>query len=234
MTMSVVQIDLCSGETLISNAGHEAPLLLKVMNEPNSKNKCDSLFVRGERLGFAPESQFETLKIQLDIGDTILIFTDGISEAVNSENKQFGERALKKLFNRLGSLPLMEIKTKMFEELKIFMGNEPQQDDITYVLLKWHHQLEKIDSPPSQVALPHPITEPAPVTSEAPIYNEASQRIISVPSPQNNDTKQQPEVKDLNTLAKDSLFAEEEVDTHYARIEESMGDDSDPSKGEAA
>lgn len=272
MTMAVVQMDLSSGETIISNAGHEAPLLLKTMNDPNSKNKCEPLFVRGERLGFSPESQFENLKVQLDVGDTILIYTDGVSEATNTENKQFGERAVKKLFNKLGTLPLAEIKTQLFEELKTFMGSEPQHDDITYVLLKWHHQLEKVIPTPAPIIapaavetislpetetktelpavnapnllpmviaemetpLPKPNIETEPPPPAATLYNEEPQSVILLPPIPVNEPEQQKPVKDLITLAKESSFADEEVDTHYTRIEDSFGNNNDPSEGEAA
>ncbi|MFM8314697.1 MAG: PP2C family protein-serine/threonine phosphatase, partial [Deltaproteobacteria bacterium] len=214
MTMSVLQIDLSSGKALLSNAGHEAPLLLKAPTTPEHKNKCEPLFVRGERLGFAPDSKFENLEVQLGIGDTVLIYTDGISEAVNLEKKPFGERGIRKLFNRLGSEPLPEIKTQLFKELKDFMGETEQQDDITFLLVKWHHQLES--------------QNPAPDS----LYNKGeSQRVISTPSPVLPPTEQK---ISLNELAKTSDFNEEEVDTHYSRIEDLENQDNDSSEGEAA
>lgn len=146
MTMAVIQIDLHSGETTISNAGHEAPLLLNAPTSSNSNPKSEPLFLRGERLGFSLESKFDTLKLQLSVGDTILIYTDGVSEAVNRQNKQFGERGIKKLFNKLGSDDLAKMKNQLYEELKIFMGTAPQLDDITYVLLRWKYKMEKIEA----------------------------------------------------------------------------------------
>ncbi|MFM8315425.1 MAG: PP2C family protein-serine/threonine phosphatase, partial [Deltaproteobacteria bacterium] len=146
MTMAVIQIDLHSGEAVISNAGHEAPLLLNPPNPSTANPKCEPLFLRGERLGFSLESKFETLKVQLSVGDTILIYTDGVSEAVNEQNKQFGERAIKKLFNKLGSDDLSKIKTQLYDELKTFMRTAPQLDDITYVLLRWKYRMDKIEA----------------------------------------------------------------------------------------
>lgn len=217
MTMSVVQLDLSSGELTLSNAGHEAPLLLRASNDPESKNKCEPLFVSGERLGFAPDSKFENFKTQLIPGDTLLIYTDGVSEAINADKKQFGERAIKKLFNRLGTQELVQIKTQLYEELKSFMGDIDQQDDITYVLLKWHHKIEKIE------------TES--LISQPTIYNEVVSRVISHEA--TNQKQEHPSVS-LIELAKKPDFTEEEIDTHYARIDETMKNPKDPSEGEAA
>lgn len=147
MTMAVVQVNLHTGETYFSNAGHEAPLLLKAPKSEEEKLKSEAVFVRGERLGFAPESMFEKIDVQLEVGDSLLIYTDGVSEAVNPEGKQFGERAIKKLFNKLGREPLTQIKDQLYSELKNFMSSAPQGDDITYVLFKWNHVMEKINPP---------------------------------------------------------------------------------------
>ncbi len=160
MTMAVIQVNLHTGEAILSNAGHEAPLLLKAPTPDNPKSKSEALFIRGERLGFSPNSIFERLTTQFNVGDTLLIYTDGISEAVNTEGKQFGERALKKLFNRLGSDPLPEIKNQIISELKEFMGSAPQMDDITYVLFKWNKIMEKISIQPSKAPIPVTIVPP--------------------------------------------------------------------------
>ena len=151
MTMAAIQIDLHTGEAVCSNAGHESPLLLKPeINLPDSqgtetsKARCEALFVRGERLGFSPDSKFERLNYPLQLGDSILIYTDGVSEATNTVGKQYGERAIKKLLNRLSGQPLTEINRELYSSVKEFMGEAPQLDDITYVLLKWNRMMEKI------------------------------------------------------------------------------------------
>lgn len=164
MTMAVVQIDLNSGQTWLSNAGHEAPLLLKAPKSDDEKLKSEAVFVRGERLGFSPDSSFEKIETTMELGDKLLIYTDGVSEAVNVEGKQFGERALKKLFNKVGLETLEVIKDQIYSELKSFMGMAPQQDDITYVLFKWNKIMEKIHTQATVkttlVEPPHPPSVP--------------------------------------------------------------------------
>jgi phosphoserine phosphatase RsbU/P len=144
MTMAVIQINLHTGEIVFSNGGHESPLLLRAETSPDVSSKSESLFVRGERLGFSHDSVFSTVKEQLSLGDSLLIYTDGVSEAVNPEGKLFGERAIKKLFNRIGNRSLKEVKDQIYAELKTFMDSQPQGDDITYVLIRWNKKSDNV------------------------------------------------------------------------------------------
>ncbi|MFM8268769.1 MAG: SpoIIE family protein phosphatase [Pseudomonadota bacterium] len=132
MTMSIAQLDLDTGLLTIANAGHEAPLHVK----PN-KSKVDALFVRGERLGFQGHTEYESLTVQLEPGDTILVYSDGISEANNPEGKIWGERALKKVFGSLANEPLETIKTSLVKSLDDFANGAIQKDDVTFVLFGW-------------------------------------------------------------------------------------------------
>lgn len=135
MTMSVAQLDLETGILTLANAGHEAPLHLKA--EPHKKPKAEALFVRGERLGFHPQTDYESLTVQLTPGDTVLIYSDGVSEAQNPSGAAWGERALRKVFSTSGNKTLSEIKQSVLSALETFAGGKPQQDDITFVLFGW-------------------------------------------------------------------------------------------------
>jgi len=195
MTMAVIQINLATGEMIFSNAGHEAPLLLKANKSGSDKTDCESLFVRGERLGFSRDSQFEKVTTQIELGDTLLIYTDGVSEAFNPEGKQFGERALKKILKRNGTSSLIEIKEQIYRDVKEFMGGTPQLDDITYVLVKWNKKMEKLPFQPTETQTTH---------------------------------------GEIQKLVKNTDFTEEEIDTHYARLENQDESQSGSSQGEAA
>lgn len=195
MTMAVIQINLSSGEMTFSNAGHESPLILKANKSGSDKRECESLFVRGERLGFSMDSQFEKITTQIDLGDTLLIYTDGVSEAVNPDGKQFGERALKKILKQSDGSSLTEIKDKIYSDVTKFMGGTPQLDDITYVLVKWNKKMEKLFVEPIQA--------------------ESTQGT-------------------MEKLAKKTEFTEEEIDTHYARLETQDEPNGDSTEGEAA
>jgi len=113
-----------------SNAGHDPPFLI------NSDKKVTRLTKGGTVLGFMEEYQFEEDSIKLNSGDTIIIYSDGITEALNEKNHEFGEeRLLAVLKENLKSTAELLIE-KVFEAVKIFVKDIPQSDDITIVVIK--------------------------------------------------------------------------------------------------
>jgi len=140
MTMCIVQIDLETGELLLCNGGHESPL--SVGKGGDKKTKAQVLFGRGERLGYNPEADYEIARYQLTIGDTILLYTDGVSEARNSEGKEWGERALKKAFSATATSPMTGMRDQIVESLNEHTQEAQQEDDITFVLVQWRRQVE--------------------------------------------------------------------------------------------
>lgn len=144
MTMCLIQLDLVTGELQIANAGHESPLLLKTGNAEGKKVKSEVLFSRGERLGFSADAKYTSIKQELKPGDTLLLYTDGISEAHNAEGKEFGERALKKVFAGNGVRDLSVMRDDLMAALKKHVQDAVQDDDITFVLLSWKKPLENV------------------------------------------------------------------------------------------
>lgn len=142
MTMCVAQLDLSSGALSIANAGHEAPLLVKSAQfspekSEGKKVKAEALFARGERLGFGAQSEYQSLTVQLEPGDTVLVYSDGISEAHNETGAMWGERNLKKTLASVGNMSLEKIKTSLIQAVETFTQGTPQKDDITFVLFGW-------------------------------------------------------------------------------------------------
>lgn len=150
MTMSIAQLDLESGELVLSNAGHEAPFRIGSANsaDPNAskRNRAEALFVRGERLGFQANSEYTNLSLQLSPGDTVLVYSDGLTEAQNSQKDIWGERAVKKTFASLSNLTLEEIKDGLLSKLEAFTEGSAQPDDVTFVLFGWKKPLVAKDS----------------------------------------------------------------------------------------
>jgi serine phosphatase RsbU (regulator of sigma subunit)/HAMP domain-containing protein len=151
MTMSVAQLDLDSGVLTLANAGHEAPFHVRPTKSLTAegklaKPKTDALFVRGERLGFQANSVYDSLTVQLEPGDTVLVYSDGISEANNHEGKIWGERALKNTFAALAHESLETIKSSLVKALDDFSQGATQKDDITFVLFGWKKIQERATS----------------------------------------------------------------------------------------
>lgn len=163
MTMCIVQLDLDSGDLLVCNAGHESPLVLRAASssptpataDKKEKIKAEVLFSRGERLGFSPEGNFEAVRHKLSPGDTIMLYTDGVTEAHDSQGKEWGERALKKTFAKGGARATEQIKRDIVEAVGAHMGGAEQGDDITFVLLKWKGKASfSLGASPAPVPVP--------------------------------------------------------------------------------
>jgi sigma-B regulation protein RsbU (phosphoserine phosphatase) len=74
--------------------------------------------------------------IALEPGDLYLFFTDGISEAMNNRDDLFGESRLGRLIETHAHLPSEELRERVLREIAAFVGDAPQHDDMTMILLK--------------------------------------------------------------------------------------------------
>src|SRR5207237_1358945 len=81
-------------------------------------------------------SLLEQVTIPLGVGDVVLLFTDGVTEAMNADGEPFGEERLAALVSEHGELPFEELRERILREIRAFVGNTGLHDDLTLVLLK--------------------------------------------------------------------------------------------------
>ena len=113
------------------NAGHNPPLLLR-----NSGTELICLDKSGIFAGAVDDFKYEKHEILLKEGDLLFLYTDGVTEAFNSSEEQFGEeRLLSVLKDGINKSP-REICESALISVKTWIGNETQADDITIVALK--------------------------------------------------------------------------------------------------
>jgi serine phosphatase RsbU (regulator of sigma subunit) len=86
----------------------------------------------GERF----EKLLEEVTLPLGIGDVVLLFTDGLTEAMNAAGEPFGEERLAALVEEHGDLPFEELRERILREIRAFVGGAGLHDDLTLVLLK--------------------------------------------------------------------------------------------------
>ena len=119
-------------ELSYSNAGHCYPLLLRagegVIEELRTKG--------GIPLGITEAGAFDRASVTLNKGDTIVIYTDGLMEAMNSAGEMYGEERLKKLILRGVDSSAEEMKNDILKDAFVFCDGEPLKDDITIMVLK--------------------------------------------------------------------------------------------------
>ncbi len=125
-------IDTLTGKVLYINGGHE-PVL--VIGKDGIKQ---SLKTTGPALGPIQGAEYKIKTIQLEPGDILFGYTDGITEALSETRNFYTRTRLEKIinngFDRSAKSFLETIKTDLFS----FIGNAPQSDDITMLAVKWH------------------------------------------------------------------------------------------------
>ncbi|GAH81132.1 unnamed protein product, partial [marine sediment metagenome] len=115
----------------LSNAGHNPPLLFH-----SSTGKCEELRIEGIALGAFAEARFQEKEIILRKGDVVVFYTDGVVEAIDNNNQQFGMERLIKIFHDKPYLQATQLVELIKKEVEQFTEGQPQFDDFTLVVLK--------------------------------------------------------------------------------------------------
>ena len=110
------------------NAGHNPPFRV-------NGAELELLTSGGIPLGMLPGSQYETGEVCLHVGDLIVLYSDGITEAGQNEGRDFGEERLKSLATAVRNLPLPDIQARIMGSVRAWTNNEPE-DDMTLVLVR--------------------------------------------------------------------------------------------------
>jgi sigma-B regulation protein RsbU (phosphoserine phosphatase) len=90
------------------------------------------------------ERLLQEATIDLRAGDLFVLFTDGISEAMNARDDCFGEGRLGQLVETHAHLPSDELRERVLREISAFVGDAPQHDDMTMILLKVDEVVEAV------------------------------------------------------------------------------------------
>ena len=130
-------LDLATGEFAFVNAGHEVPYLCK-KSAGFKPYKIKPCFV----LAGMENMKYSSGKITLDVGDKIFQYTDGVTEATNSENELYGAKRLNTVLNAAGRKTPCEIIKDVKNDIDTFVGNADQFDDITMLCLEYKRKME--------------------------------------------------------------------------------------------
>lgn len=120
-----------SGEFTYSNAGHLPPFFIK------ENNVVKLAVTNNPALGVVQDIEYNEKTVFLNKGDSILMFTDGVSEAQNLEDVEFGRDRILKLIQLNRPVIPAKLISNIFISLENFRGNAVQFDDITLLSFKW-------------------------------------------------------------------------------------------------
>jgi phosphoserine phosphatase RsbU/P len=128
-TFFYCQFDPVSRRLTYSNGGHNSPIVLRGA-------EVLRLETGGPPVGLFPFSRFQQDKVQLEAGDVLIFFTDGISEAENPAQDEWGEEPLIAATRACDSEAPARIIESLMEEADRFANGAPQHDDMTLVIAK--------------------------------------------------------------------------------------------------
>ncbi len=130
LTYFCATLNFRTGELCYSNAGHNPPLILRAGDKAQWLDLPD-----GFLLGVMENSSYKTMTTFLNPGDTLLLYTDGVTEAMNANGQPFSDNSLKELVVKLsGQKPDLMVQ-EIVKQVQSFAGNAPQSDDITILAL---------------------------------------------------------------------------------------------------
>jgi sigma-B regulation protein RsbU (phosphoserine phosphatase) len=126
VTLFYAQLDLETGEMTYVNAGHNPPLLLRAGDE-----RPTELRRTGMALGVLADTLFEQRTVRLDPGDLVFLYTDGITDATDDQEREFGAERLRQALARGRNAPLAALVASVKGALDEHTGGGAAFDDVT-------------------------------------------------------------------------------------------------------
>ena len=134
VTVFIGRLDLLTGEFIYVNAGHNSPF---IRHGKNSFSRLPRV-PKSPMLGIRKKLRFPQKSVRLNPGDTIFLYTDGITEAINEDKNLFSEEKLGECLSKQKSdISPQSLIDKVEEEVKNHIGTSEQSDDITMLAVKF-------------------------------------------------------------------------------------------------
>jgi len=113
------------------NAGHPSPLLIRA-------GEVDEPFTEGGLpVGLIPDATYAAFSVALRPGDTLVLYSDGVTEATDPDDEMFGVSRLRELLLGQHDTPLEVLQRTILDSLRSFSRGANQADDITLVLARY-------------------------------------------------------------------------------------------------
>ncbi|MCF0246976.1 MAG: serine/threonine-protein phosphatase [Synergistes sp.] len=141
VTAFLCVLDINTGMMTCVNAGHNPPMLKHADGGWEYLKLKHSVV-----LGVSPKARYKNILVQLEPGDRILLYTDGVTEAKNFKDELFGEERLRDFVNTITGTP-SEMVAALRDELKNFSDGAEQSDDITILVFDYFGKAGKDEYP---------------------------------------------------------------------------------------
>jgi len=132
VTVFYAVLDPRNGVVDYANGGHNPPYLI-----PHDGTARQLPGTEGTLLGIIPDMPYDSATITLQLGDTLFLYTDGVTEAMTVAGDMFGEKRLEDVLNQSKDLPVEALLTTVTDAIRDFVGAAPQSDDITCLVVRY-------------------------------------------------------------------------------------------------
>ena len=134
-TLSLGIIDTSAREIQLCNAGNPYPILLR-------EGEASLLELSGMPLGIISEIEYDETRLAVLPGDILIFYSDGVSEATTSDEQMYGMDTLRELVRTFPpDLSAQAVVERILQDVRQFVGNFPQSDDVTIIALRAHEIL---------------------------------------------------------------------------------------------
>ena len=130
ITFFVMALDTASHTVEFVNAGHNPPYLYR---RPSG---FVELAASGLPLGMMPDSEYKMETIAIEPDDVLVLYTDGVTEAMDRHEELYGEERLRQAVEQCAQARASNLHASILDDLRTFVGNEPQSDDITLLIAR--------------------------------------------------------------------------------------------------
>jgi len=124
-----IELNIISGKFKILNAGHLPPLVIR-------NDIIEKLKITSPALGLIPEAIFNEQITDLHSGEYLIIYSDGLTEALNEAGNFFGEKKLMELLSENSNQSSEDLGEKILAEISAFTGKAKTHDDLTIAIIK--------------------------------------------------------------------------------------------------
>ncbi|HEV2499032.1 MAG TPA: PP2C family protein-serine/threonine phosphatase [Terriglobia bacterium] len=138
-TAAVLSFYRDTAELLFSNAGHPPPLWYRASERSwHFLEDCTpfAVDIEGLPLGVIPGTTYSQTGVQVGFGDLLVLYTDGITETIDSSNNELGNTGLLKMAKGLADKSPVEVIRALTSDIQTFRGDAPRRDDETLVVLE--------------------------------------------------------------------------------------------------
>jgi len=128
------------------NAGHPSPFLIR-------KGVAEDIFNEGSYpVGLVPEAEYTAVCLKLEPGDTMVLFSDGVTEAMDPAEQLFGVQRLRDVLNGQDQTALEDLQQTVLQAVENFARGASQADDLTLLLVRYRATAAKTDTEPSAIS----------------------------------------------------------------------------------